>query len=65
MKTTKQILTDLLQADVQPPWTIAAIARAADVPFHAVRRYIKEPGAGVREPYRQRLDAFARKHAVK
>jgi hypothetical protein len=60
---TKQKLLALLGTG-EPRWTISAIARAAGVPWWAVRRYVREPGAGLREPYQARLNEFARKQVI-
>lgn len=57
---TKTTLLALLASPAEPRWTISAIARAAGVPWWAVRRYVREPDAGLREEYQARLDAFAR-----
>lgn len=57
---TKATLLTLLASTTEPRWTISAIARAAGVPWWAVRRYVREPGAGLREEYQARLDKFAR-----
>lgn len=57
---TKATLITLLSSPAEPRWTISAIARAAGVPWYAVRRYVREPGAGLREPYQARLDAWVR-----
>lgn len=59
---TKSTLLALLASTTEPRWTISAIARAAGVPWWAVRRYVREPGAGLREEYQARLDKFAREH---
>ncbi len=55
---TKQKLLALLGTG-EPRWTISAIARASGVPWYAVRRYVREPGAGLREEYQAQIDAFA------
>lgn len=60
---TKQTLLTLLSSPAEPRWTISAIARAAGVPWWAVRRYVREPGAGLREEYQAALDKFAREHS--
>lgn len=57
---TKQTLLTLLASTTEPRWTISAIARAVGVLWWAVRRYVREPGAGLREEYQTRLDKFAR-----
>lgn len=56
---TKSTLIALLSSPAEPRWTISAIARAAGVPWWAVRRYVREPGAGLREEYQAQIDAFA------
>lgn len=57
---TKATLLTLLSSPAEPRWTISAIARAAGVPWWAVRRYVREPGAGLGAEYQAKLDAFAR-----
>ncbi len=61
---TKQTLITLLSSTTEPRWTISAIARAAGVPWWAVRRYVREPVAGLREEYQARLNEFARKQVI-
>jgi hypothetical protein len=56
---TKATLLTLLASPAEPRWTISAIARAAGVPWYAVRRYVREPNAGLREEYQAQIDAFA------
>ena len=51
---TKSTLLTLLASTAEPRWSISAIARAAGVPWYAVRRYVREPGAGLREEYQAR-----------
>ncbi len=60
---TKATLITLLSSPAEPRWSISAIARAAGVPWWAVRRYVREPGAGLREEYQARLDKFAREQS--
>jgi len=57
---TKATLLALLASTTEPRWTISAIARASGIPWWAVRRYVREPAAGLREEYQARLDKFAR-----
>lgn len=57
---TKSTLLTLLASPAEPRWTISAIARAAGVPWYAVRRYVREPNAGLRGEYQARLNEFAR-----
>jgi hypothetical protein len=64
MPNTKHILLALLASPAEPRWTISAIARAAGVPWWAVRRYVREPNAGLREEYQARLNEFARKQVI-
>lgn len=56
---TKATLLTLLASPAEPRWTISAIARAAGVPWYAVRRYVREPNAGLRGEYQARLNEFA------
>jgi hypothetical protein len=57
---TKSTLLALLASTAEPRWTISAIARAAGVPWWAVRRYVREPDAGLGAEYQAALDKFAR-----
>ena len=42
---TKSTLISLLASTTEPRWSISAIARAAGIPWWAVRRYVREPAA--------------------
>ena len=57
----KAKLIALLASTTEPRWTVSAIARASGVPRHSVRRFVKEPDAGLSREYMERLDKFARK----
>jgi hypothetical protein len=57
---TKSTLLTLLASPAEPRWTISAIARAAGVPWYAVRRYVREPNAGLSTAYQTAIDEFAR-----